>query len=52
VVASNQTLISSQPLTGNAFNATIPAGTQPGFYDIRVDVSHLFRRSFLFEVTP
>jgi hypothetical protein len=52
VMASNQTLLDAQPLTGDTFSATIPAGTQPGFYDIRVDISRLFRRTFLFEVTP
>jgi len=52
VLASDQTLLESQPLTSNTFNASIPAGTQTGFYDIRVDISKLFRRTFLFEVTP
>lgn len=52
VLVGSQTLVDSQPLSSNTFNATIPAGTLPGFYDVRVDISHLFRRSFLFEVTP
>jgi len=52
VMAADQTLLDQQSITGNTFNATIPAGTQPGFYDVRVDVSRLFRRTFLFEVTP
>lgn len=51
VVIGDQILLDKQPLTGDTFGATIPAGTQPGFYDIRVDVSRLFRRTFLFEVT-
>jgi hypothetical protein len=52
VVVADQKVLDKQPLTGDTFNATIPAGTKPGFYDIRVDVSRLFRRTFLFEVTP
>lgn len=52
VVAAGQTALDKQPLTGDTFNAVVPAGTQPGFYDIRVDISRMFRRAFLFEVTP
>ena len=52
VLVGNQTMLDKQPLSGVTFNAAIPAGTQPGFYEIRVDVSKLFRRMFLFEVTP
>jgi Pvc16 N-terminal domain/IPT/TIG domain len=52
VVAADKTVLDKQSITGNSFNVTIPAGTQPGFYDIRVDISRLFRRAFLFEVTP
>jgi hypothetical protein len=51
VMMVDQTLLAEQPLTGDSFGAVIPAGTQPAFYDIRVDISHLFRRAFLFEVT-
>jgi hypothetical protein len=52
VVFLDQALLAGEPLTGDTFTATIPAGAGAGFYDLRVDVSHLFRRSFLFEVTP
>jgi Pvc16 N-terminal domain/IPT/TIG domain len=52
VDAADQTLVDQQVLTTDTFTATIPAGTLPGFYDIRVDISKLFRRTFLFEVTP
>jgi hypothetical protein len=52
VAAGGQTIVDRQTLTADGFAAVIPAGTQPGFYDIRVDISRLFRRSFLFEVTP
>ena len=52
VDAADQTLVDKQVLTGDTFDATIPAGAQPGFYNVRVDISKLFRRTFLFEVTP
>ena len=37
---------------GDTITVTIPPGLLPGFYEIRVDVSSVFRRTFLFEVTP
>ena len=49
---AGQVALDGEPLTGDAFTAAVPAGLQPGFYDVRVDLSRLFRRSFLFEVTP
>jgi hypothetical protein len=51
VAIGDQILVDKQRLAGDTFDVTIPAGTQPGFYDIRVDVSRLFRRTFVFEVT-
>ncbi|GAA2623977.1 Pvc16 family protein [Paractinoplanes durhamensis] len=36
---------------GETFTATVPDDLEAGFYDLRVDVSHLFRRLFPFEVT-
>ena len=47
----SQALLTGQALNTNTFTATIPAATVPRFYDIRVDISSLFRRVFLFEVT-
>jgi len=52
VLLVDQALIAGQQLTDDTFTATVPAGVASGFYDVRVDVAHLFRRSFLFEVTP
>jgi hypothetical protein len=52
VTVGGQSALQAQDLTGDTFTASIPAGLQPGFYDIRVDISRLFRRLFLFEVTP
>jgi hypothetical protein len=51
VLLLDQALLLGEELTGNTITATVPAGVAPGFYDVRVDISHLFRRSFLFEVT-
>jgi Pvc16 N-terminal domain/IPT/TIG domain len=52
VLVGDQTVLDNQQLSNNTFSITIPAGTEPGFYDLRVDVSRLFRRTFLFEVGP
>jgi hypothetical protein len=52
LLLGDATLLDKQQLAGDTFTATVPAGTQPGFYDVRVDISRLFRRRFLFEVTP
>jgi hypothetical protein len=52
VSAGGNTILDKQPLTSNSFSAVIPVGSDPGFYDIQVDVSSLFRRVFSFEVTP
>ena len=38
-------------LAGDSFDITIPNDLNPGFYEIRVDISRLFRRAFMFEVT-
>jgi Pvc16 N-terminal domain/IPT/TIG domain len=52
VVIADKTALSEQTLTGDTFTASVPTGLLPGFYDVQVDVSDLFRRTFLFEVTP
>lgn len=51
VSVGGQTALEGQALTSDMFTAAIPVGLQPGFYEIRVDISRLFRRIFLFEVT-
>ena len=50
VKVMRQTL-TPQDLTSDTFEVTLPGDLPPGFHNIQVDVSHLFRRSFLFEVT-
>jgi hypothetical protein len=52
VAIGGQDVLPDLALTGDTFAAIIPAGLQPGFYDLVVDISGLFRRTFLFEVTP
>jgi len=44
-------IIDSTPLTGDTMTATIPAGLAPGFHEVQVDVAHLHRRVFFFEVS-
>lgn len=39
-------------LSDDSFTATLPADLPPGFHELRVDISHLFRRTFFFEITP
>jgi hypothetical protein len=40
------------PADGDSITVTIPPGLPVGFYDVRIDVTAEFRRTFLFEVTP
>jgi len=44
-------LVAGEPLDGDTLSATVPDDVAPGFYDVRVDVAGLFRRTFAFEVT-
>jgi hypothetical protein len=52
VMIADQKVVDKQPLTADTFTAIIPAAAKSGFYDIRIDISRLFRRSFLFEIIP
>lgn len=44
-------IIDSTPLTEDTMTTIIPAGLAPGFHEIQVDVAHLHRRVFFFEVS-
>lgn len=44
-------ILTAQEITGNSFQLTLPNDLPPGFHEIRIDISHLFRRLFRFEVT-
>jgi hypothetical protein len=37
-------------ISGDSFEVELPDDLAPGFHELRVDVAHLFRRTFLFEV--
>jgi Pvc16 N-terminal domain/IPT/TIG domain len=46
-----RTILNAQELTQDQFTMTIPNDLPPGFHEIRVDISNLFRKTFFFEVT-
>ncbi|MFI6644018.1 Pvc16 family protein [Streptomyces sp. NPDC050504] len=52
VLFGGATVADKVELTGDAFTVPAGQGLVTGLYEVRVDVSGLFRRSFLFEVTP
>lgn len=52
VVVGDRLVLDAGPLTGDSFEATLPADLPAGFHEVRVDVSALFRRTFVVEVTP
>jgi hypothetical protein len=49
---SGRTIADAQPITGAAFTLGVPAGLAPGIHELRIDVSHVLRKTFFFEVTP
>lgn len=51
VTLMGQQILEAPDLGEDAFEVTLPADLPPGFHEIRVDISHLFRRTFFFEVT-
>lgn len=52
VMVMGRKLLDAQELTQDQFTMTLPADLPPGFHEIRVDISHLFRKTFFFELTP
>ncbi len=48
---TGQKIIDGAELDGDTMTATIPAGLAPGFHEIQVDIAHLHRRVFFFEVS-
>ncbi len=58
VTMMRRLILDGEELTEDSFSITIPTelspgkATPPGFYEIKIDISHLFRRTFFFEVTP
>lgn len=51
VTIMNQLIEDGDAIAGDAFQITVPDDILPGFHEVRVDISHLFRRTFYFEVT-
>lgn len=51
VTITDSQLLDGEEIEGENFQATVPADLPEGFHEIRVDISHLFRRTFFFEVT-
>ena len=51
VTVMGRKIVDGTNLNEDFFQITIPADLPPGFHEIRVDISHLFRRTFNFEVT-
>lgn len=50
VAMMDTTVLDGVALDEDSFTITVPADLPPGFHEIRVDISHLFRRTFFFEV--
>lgn len=50
VSISGQKILDVATLPGDTMTASIPAGLTPGFHEIQVDIGHLHRRVFFFEV--
>jgi Pvc16 N-terminal domain len=44
-------MLTPQDLTGDTFQVPLPGDLPAGFHAIQVDIAHLFRRVFFFEVT-
>ena len=52
VVTGDRRLLAAKDLTGDSFTVPVPVDLKTGFHELRVDISGLFRRAFLVEVTP
>jgi hypothetical protein len=51
VYIDGKKLLDGRKLNDDIFRFDLADDLLPGFYDVRVDISHLCRRTFLFEVT-
>ncbi len=43
--------VDERKIRGRSFQFTVPAGLEAGFHEVRIDVSHLHRTTFFFQVT-
>lgn len=51
VTISGRSVADALAISGESFTVTIPGDLQAGFHQLRVDISHLTRQTFFFEVT-
>jgi hypothetical protein len=49
---TGRTIADALAIVGDAFSLTLPGDLAPGFHELRIDVSHILRKTFFFEVTP
>lgn len=52
VYVKGRKIVDGRKLRRDRFRFDIPEDLLPGFYEVRVDISHLCRRTFFFEVIP
>jgi hypothetical protein len=45
-------VVDGEELVADTFQMTVPGDMPLGFHEIQVDISHLFRRTYFFEVIP
>jgi hypothetical protein len=50
VTLMRRRILDRAEISGDSFEVELPDDLAPGFHELRVDVAHLFRRTFLFEV--
>ncbi|OPY74870.1 MAG: hypothetical protein A4E65_03721 [Syntrophorhabdus sp. PtaU1.Bin153] len=50
VTIMGRMIVNGQDIDENTFQVTLPNDLPAGFHEVRVDISHLFRRTFHFEV--
>jgi hypothetical protein len=51
VYVAGRKIMDARNISNNNFVVTLPGDLVPGFHEVRVDISHLCRRTFFFEVT-
>lgn len=51
VTITGRKVLDAANLSADSFQLTLPEDLLPGFYEMQVDISHLCRRTFFFEVT-
>ncbi|HEX7499596.1 MAG TPA: hypothetical protein VF524_04740 [Polyangia bacterium] len=49
---SGRVIADAQAIAGSSFDLLLPGDLPTGFHELRIDVSHILRKTFFFEVTP